>query len=134
VKLFLTCSIGLALVVGSMNAAQANDRSHFCKYPSTYQGNKKMVSCFAKKFGVSPDKARYIAKRESRFDEWAWNHSSNCRGLYQHQYAYWSERVARWHKKLRHWRVQHTNWYSPRAQAVVTMAMVSHGGWGPWGG
>lgn len=119
---------------GGASAAHAFDRSHLCKYPFTVQGNRRTVSCFAKKFGVDPAKARYIANRESHFYRYAWNHSSDCRGLFQHKYAYWASRTHTYAAKLRHWHVKHWDWYNPRAQAVVTMAMVTHGGWGPWGG
>ncbi len=129
-----TMVIAAIVAVSFTTPVVAQDRSHFCQYPHTYHGNKQTVSCFAKKFGVSADKARYIAKRESRFNEWAWNHSSDCRGLYQHMHSYWKERVNHWSKKLHHWRVSRPTWHNPRAQAVVTFAMVSHGGWGPWGG
>ena len=121
--------LGLAQAV-----ALARGRSHYCTYAHTAHGNKRTVSCFAKKFNVSPDKARYIAHRESRFNEYAWNHASDCRGLYQHMYRYWNDRVYHWRHKLRHWHVKHPTWHNPRAQAVVTFAMVRHGGWGPWGG
>lgn len=133
-KFLAAVLVAAGLVSGFAPQAGAVDRSHFCVYPATYQGNRMMVSCFAKKFGVDPAKARYIANRESNFDEYAWNHSSDCRGLYQHKYYYWSGRVQTAAAKLRHWRVKDWTWSSPRAQAVVTMRMVSHGGWGPWGG
>jgi len=132
---FLACLAVSGILVGFMAVpSSARDRSHFCTYPNDVAGTKKIVSCFAKKFGVDPDKARAIAWRESNFKRFAWNHSSDCRGIFQHMYSYWPGRVQHWAKKLRHWHVWHPYWYNPRAQAVVTMAMVNHGGWGPWGG
>lgn len=92
------------------------------------------VRCLAHRMNVDADKAHDIAKRESRFDRWAWNRSSDCRGVFQHKYVYWWARVSAHRVKLAKYDVHNRAWYSPRAQAIVTFAMVKRGGWGPWGG
>jgi hypothetical protein len=72
-----------------------------------------------------------IADRESNFYAWAWNTSSDCRGLFQHMGRYWASRAETylfrgWFGK---WPVSA---FDPRANAIVTARMVAAGGWGPW--
>lgn len=131
-------AVACLLLGGLALPAQARDRSRQCTYQSLYSQSwtrtevKKTVQCFAKKFGVSVSTAVYVADRESNFDRFAWNHSSDCRGIYQHMYPYWAGRVFTARKALHHYDVHDVRWMSPRAQAVVTFRMVKHGGWGPW--
>ena len=86
---------------------------------------KDLIRCAARHFGVSPDKALYIANRESRFHPTAYN--SCAKGLYQHLCRYWPSRADAY---------GFDNWsaYNARANVMVTMRMVKHYGWGAWGG
>lgn len=77
--------------------------------------------------------ARDIAYRESRFDPFAHNASSDARGLFQHLGRYWQDRVYGYLD-----REEFPNtWagvsaYSARANALATARIVKRHGWGPW--
>ena len=130
--------VGLVL---PMTQAQARTRpARACRFDNRQAGTwttdevRWTVRCLADWMNVSVDHALYVADRESHFHRFAWNHSSDCRGIYQHMYRYWWSRVHTHADLLRKFAVRNRNWYSPRAQAVVTFAMVKKGGWGPWEG
>ena len=88
---------------------------------------KDLIRCAAKHFGVSADKALYIANRESNFHPTAYNSWSCAKGIYQHLCRYWPSRADAY---------GFDNWsaYNARANIMVTMRMVKHYGWGAWGG
>lgn len=139
-KKLLTCSIVTLAIVGVMgSSAQANVKpANACRFqnrqPATWTEDEVRwtVRCLATWMNVDVSQALYIANRESNFYRFAWNHSSDCRGIYQHMYKYWWGRVATHDDKLDKFAVHDREWSSPRAQAVVTFAMVKRGGWGPW--
>jgi len=88
---------------------------------------KALIKCAAQHFGVSTDKALYIADRESHFRPTAYNSWSCAKGIYQHLCKYWPSRADAY---------GFDNWsaYNARANIMVTMRMVKHYGWGAWGG
>lgn len=139
---FLTCSILVAgLLAGSVASAQATvNPAHSCRFQRREAGRwtvnevRWTVKCLAKRMHVSADKARYIAYRESRYHRWAVSWTGCCKGVFQHNMNYWWERVHSHARKLNKYAVHNRNWYSPRANIVVTFAMVKSAGWGPWGG
>ncbi len=88
---------------------------------------KDLIRCAAKHFGVNPDKALYVARRESRFDPTAYNGSSCAKGIYQHLCKYWPGRASTY--GFDDWSA-----YNGRANIMVTMRMVRKHGWAPWGG
>src|SRR5262245_23013704 len=88
---------------------------------------KKLIRCAAVHFGINPDKALYIAWRESRYRPSAYNSAGPAGGLYQHLLRYWPGRAADF--GFRNWSV-----YNARANIFVTMRMVRQYGWTPWGG
>jgi len=92
----------------------------------TYQV-KRLIRCAAHHWNVpgGPDMALYIANRESQFHPNAYN-PSGCAGIYQHMLRYWPGRAAAY--GFRGWSA-----FNARANIIVTMRMVSHTGWGPWG-
>jgi nucleoside phosphorylase len=141
-KRMLTCSIVVAgLMAGFVAPAQATvSPANACRFQKLQAGNwttyevKVTVRCLAKRMNVDVSHAQYIAYRESRFHRKAISWTGCCVGVYQHQQKYWAERVAQHVRKLNKFDVHDRSWTSPRAQAVVTFAMVKQGGWGPWGG
>jgi muramidase (phage lysozyme) len=76
---------------------------------------------------VSRDKALYVAWRESRYRPSAYNATGDAAGIYQHLVRYWPQRAEVYGFK---------NWspFNARANVFVTMRMVRHYGWAPWGG
>lgn len=77
--------------------------------------------------------AVYVGDRESSLYPWAWNRSSDCRGLFQHMGRYWGSRAR---ALLKRWWFPNT-WpnvsaFNPRANVLVTVKMVRVGGWSPW--
>jgi hypothetical protein len=88
---------------------------------------KDLIRCAARHFGVSRDKALYVANRESNFHPTAYNSWSCAKGIYQHLCKYWPSRADAY---------GYDNWsaYNARANIMVTMRMVKHYGWGAWGG
>lgn len=98
----------------------------------TNDENVRTIKCFARKFGVSVDQALYVAYRESRYNEWAFNDSSNAAGLYQHLLRYWAARADSYPNWQRWMRIRSDCWCNPRINAFVTVMMVREGGWGPW--
>ena len=88
---------------------------------------KDLIRCAARHFGVNPDKALSIARRESRFRPTAYNSWSCAKGIYQHLCRYWPSRADAY--GFDDWSA-----YNARANVMVTMRMVKHYGWGPWGG
>jgi hypothetical protein len=115
--------------------AQATNKT-ICSFQTLEPGvntiteNKHVIWCMARKLGVDPSTAIYVAGRESGYDEWAFNGS--CGGLFQHMLRYWPARVATYSGLLDRYKVKNRNWYSPRANTLVAMAMVRSGGWAPW--
>jgi hypothetical protein len=87
---------------------------------------KKLIRCTARHYGVSADKALYVARRESRFRPKAYNGWSCAKGIYQHLCRYWPSRASAY--GFNDWSA-----FNARANIVVTMRMVRRGGWGPWG-
>jgi len=140
-KLLLPAVAALLITAGLATPALAiTNPANACRFQRlnhqtwTHTEVRYTVRCLAKRMNVDVDHALYIANRESSFYWKAWNRSSDCRGIYQHKYAYWSSRVQSSDRKLDKYAVHNRSWFSPRAQAVVTFAMVKKGGWGPWGG
>jgi len=133
-RLILTLAIAAALTVPT--PAHAKDTTT-CSFQTVEAGiwtpyeNELTIRCFARAMGVSADTAVYIARRESNLDEWAWNRSSNCMGLFQHLLRYWPSRVATYDALLDRYDVHDRAWSNPRANALVAMAMA-RSGWGPW--
>lgn len=131
--------VAAVLAVG-VRADASIKPAHACRFQKRQTGTwttdevKWTARCLAERMNVSVHMALYVGHRESRWHRFAWNRASDCRGVYQHKYAYWWSRVRTHARKLRKYAVEDRNWFSPRAQAVVTFAMVKQGGWGPWGG
>jgi hypothetical protein len=88
---------------------------------------KQLIRCAATHFGVGRNKALYIAWRESRFRPSAYNAAGNAAGIYQHLLKYWPHRAEDY--GFRDWSA-----FNARANIIVTMRMVRHYGWDPWGG
>jgi hypothetical protein len=88
---------------------------------------KHLIRCAAHHYGVNPDKALYIARRESRFKPTAYNGWSCAKGIYQHLCRYWPGRASTY--GFDDWSA-----YNARANIMVTMRMVRRYGWQPWGG
>ena len=88
---------------------------------------KRLIRCAAVHFGINPDKALYIAHRESRYRPSAYNSAGPAGGIYQHLLRYWPSRAADY--GFRNWSV-----FNARANIFVTMRMVRQYGWTPWGG
>jgi soluble lytic murein transglycosylase-like protein len=88
---------------------------------------KHLIRCAANHWGVNPNKALTIAHRESLFDPDAYNSWSCAKGIYQHLCRYWPDRAYDYGFKGR-------SAYNARANIIVTMKMVRHYGWAPWGG
>ena len=88
---------------------------------------KHLIRCAARHFGVSVDRAISIARRESRFHPRAYNSWSCAKGIYQHLCRYWPKRASTYGFDDR-------SAFNARANIIVTMRMVRHYGWAPWGG
>jgi hypothetical protein len=88
---------------------------------------KQLIRCAASHFGVGRKKALYIAWRESRFRPSAYNAAGKAAGIYQHLLRYWPHRAEDY--GFRNWSA-----FNARANIIVTMRMVRHYGWDPWGG
>ena len=88
---------------------------------------KQLIRCAAGHFGISQEKALYIAWRESRYRPSAYNSGGPAGGLYQHLLKYWPRRAADY--GFQNWSV-----FNARANIFVTMRMVRRYGWTPWGG
>jgi len=88
---------------------------------------KHLIRCAANHWDVNPDKAISIARRESLFDPEAYNSWSCAKGIYQHLCRYWPDRAYDYGFRGR-------SAFNARANIIVTMKMVRHYGWGPWGG
>ena len=88
---------------------------------------KRLIRCAAHHWHVpgGADMALYVADRESHYYPNAYN-PSGCAGIYQHMLRYWPSRAAAY--GFRGWSA-----FNARANIIVTMRMVSHDGWGPWG-
>ena len=132
-RLILTLAIAAALTVPT--PAHAKDTTT-CSFQTVEAGiwtpyeNELTIRCFARAMGVSETTAVYVARRESGLNEWAYN-SSGCGGLFQHMLRYWPSRVATYDALLDRYDVHDRAWSSPRANALVAMAMA-RSGWGPW--
>ena len=88
---------------------------------------KQLIRCAAVHFGINPDKALYIAHRESRYRPSAYNSAGPAGGIYQHLLRYWPRRAEEY--GFKNWSV-----FNARANIFVTMRMVRQYGWTPWGG
>lgn len=87
---------------------------------------KKLIRCAANYYGVSVEKALYVANRESNYEPDAYNASSCAKGVFQHLCTYWPGRAHSYGFK---------GWspYNARANTIVSMKMVRRYGWSPWG-
>ena len=87
---------------------------------------KQLIRCAASYYGVSVEKALYVANRESNSQPNAYNASSCAKGLFQHLCRYWPGRAFSYGFK---------DWspYNARANTIVSMKMVRRYGWSPWG-
>lgn len=136
--------VGLAvagLMAGFAVPAQAQvPAARACRFqrlqPGTWTAYEVKVTtrCLAERMGVDVGHALYIAYRESRFQRKAVSWTGCCKGVFQHNIAYWAERVQSHMRMLNKYGVHDRKWTSPRANIVVTFAMVKSVGWGPWGG
>lgn len=140
-KYLIAVLVGSMLIIGMASPATAHQRpGNACRFQNRQPGYwtrdevRWTVKCLANWMNVDVDHATYIAYRESRYFYKAVSWTGCCVGVYQHQSKYWSGRVQDHLRKLRKFHVHDRSWTSPRAQAVVTFAMVKQGGWGPWGG
>jgi soluble lytic murein transglycosylase-like protein len=88
---------------------------------------KRLIRCTASHFGVGSRKAIHVAWRESRFRPNAYNAAGEAAGIYQHLLRYWPERA-------REYGFKDSSAFNARANILVTMHMVRHYGWDPWGG
>jgi hypothetical protein len=87
---------------------------------------KKLIRCAAHHYGVSADRAIYIARRESKFHPKAYNSWSCAKGIFQHLCKYWPSRAQTY--GFDDWSA-----FNARANIMVTIRMVKRYGWGPWG-
>jgi hypothetical protein len=102
------------------------------------RGERMMMRLIVCVFAVwAPGESAYalaIADRESSFYPFAWNESSDCRGLFQMMGRYWNSRVDAY--LWRGWWAPKAKWpvsaFDPRANAITAARMVAAGGWGPW--
>lgn len=120
-------SVSRAATLGVRRHAQVSAK--VCDYDwrkGTFQV-KQLIRCAAEHWNVpgGADLALYIADRESHFYPNAYN-PSGCAGIYQHSLHYWPGRATSF--GFHGWSA-----YNARANIIVTMRMVSDGGWGPWG-
>lgn len=132
-------AIGLAFsTIGSAEAHVKPGRA--CRFQNREHGLwttnevRWTAKCLADWMNVDVSKALDIGFRESRWHRTAVSWTGCCYGVYQHNLRYWTDRVRSHSRKLKKFAVHDRDWDSPRAQAVVTFAMVKQGGWGPWGG
>jgi soluble lytic murein transglycosylase-like protein len=88
---------------------------------------KRLIRCAASHFGVDSSKAIHVAWRESRFRPSAYNAAGEAAGIYQHLLRYWPDRAKEYGLK-------DSSAFNARANILVTMHMVRHYGWDPWGG
>jgi hypothetical protein len=88
---------------------------------------ESLIGCAARYFGVSRHQALHVAFRESKFHPRAYNWRSCAKGIFQHLCRYWPERAAQY--GFNGWSA-----FNARANIFVTMRMVRHYGWSPWGG
>ena len=86
---------------------------------------KHLIRCAARHWGVNPDRAISIARRESLFDPHAYNSRSCAKGIYQHLCRYWPGRAYDY--GFKGWSA-----FNARANIIVTMKMVRRYGWAPW--
>jgi hypothetical protein len=86
---------------------------------------KRLIRCAAKHYGVSTEKALYIAWRESRYRASAYNEEGRAAGIYQHLLKYWPDRAETY--GFPEWSA-----FNGRANIMVTMRMVRRVGWWPW--
>ena len=140
--LVLVLSVGI--LAGAPMPAQATiDRRH-CSFQGldratwTTREVKRTIRCTAYRFRVSVSKALYVAWRESRYNERAYNDGGcggwDCGGLFQHHMRYWPARADAYPRWQRRWGINSDCWCNPRINSLVTILMVRDGGWGPWGG
>lgn len=87
---------------------------------------KKLITCSARRWGVNPQTALWVADRESDFRPNAFNSSSCAKGVFQHLCRYWDGRAYAYGFKDR-------SAFNARANIIVTMKMVRRYGWSPWG-
>jgi hypothetical protein len=87
---------------------------------------RQLIRCAASHWSVpgGAQTALYIADRESNFEPGAYN-PSGAAGIYQHLLSYWPGRATTF--GFHGWSA-----FNARANIIVTMKMVHHGGWGPW--
>jgi hypothetical protein len=90
----------------------------------TYQV-KQLIRCAAAYYGISVERALYIAKRESNFQPDAYNSWSCAKGIFQHLCKYWPDRAYSY--GFKGWSA-----FNARANIIVTMRMVRRYGWSPW--
>lgn len=93
-----------------------------------------LIRCVFTKVGIPSQipEALYIADRESSYYPWAWNRSSDCRGLFQHVGWAWHGRALSYLPLRQFPRRATTPAFNARANAWVAAVMVRRGGWGPW--
>lgn len=85
---------------------------------------------------LAPDQTQMaltIAGRESGLDAFAWNRSTDCRGLFQHLQTYWPGRVRvylreRWFPNT--W--PDVSAFNGRANTIAAARMVRANGWSAW--
>ena len=123
----VSASTSQAGVLGARHHAQVPAKiCNFDWRKGTFQV-RRLVRCAANHWDVpgGATTALYVANRESQFHPNAYN-ASGCAGIYQHMLRYWPGRAAAY--GFRGWSA-----FNARANIIVTMRMVKHNGWGPWG-
>jgi soluble lytic murein transglycosylase-like protein len=88
---------------------------------------KRLIKCAAAHYGISREKALYVAWRESRYRPSAYNRAGPAAGIYQHLTKYWPDRAEEFG-------FGDSSAFNARANIIVTMRMVLRFGWDPWGG
>jgi len=152
VKRLLTASLVVGLTVGLLSSPATAKTWHpgngqgpcsgWFSYVRPSMGVEEVarrteltIRCAARTWPINVDTALYIGRRESGLWPWAAN-PSGCRGVFQHQIAYWSGRVhdyihRDWYSKWR-WE-QGISVFDMRANVLVSIQMMHAGGWSNWG-
>lgn len=116
-----------SVTIATADAASATGRICPIQWRKGPYYVKKLIRCTARFYGVSIDKALYVAYRESKYYPRAFNEWSCAKGIYQHLCRYWPTRADTF--GFDDWSA-----FNARANIIVSMRMVKRYGWSPWGG
>lgn len=121
-------------------AITAEQRREFCRYQTadgklgwSNEDVGKLITCAARHYGVSVRYMKFVAARESGFNEDATNPFSGACGVYQHLPRYWPGRVAEFSRAAPRWKVRpDAPCHGPRPNVLVSARMMSKGSdaWG----